>query len=66
MDIQNKQLIETGSRTIAVVGIADTISEAEAVAEREVSSVRGPLYHRKDIGTDSVLQCRIDNMNSLR
>ena len=66
VDIQNRQLIETGSRTIAVVGIADTISEAEAVAEREVSSVRGPLYHRKDIGTDNVVQSCIDNMNSLR
>ena len=66
VDIQNRQLIETGSRTIAVVGIADTISEAEAVAEREVSSIRGPLFHRKDIGTDNVVQSCIDNMNSLR
>jgi phosphoribosylamine--glycine ligase len=48
------------------VGIADTISEAEKIAEKEVSSISGPLFHRTDIGTDTVIQKRIDHMNSLR
>ncbi len=66
VDIQDGQLIEAGSRTVAVVGMADSISEAEAVAEKEVSTVKGPLFHRTDIGTDAVVQKRIDHMNELR
>ena len=66
VDIQNGQLVEAGSRTVAVVGIADSISEAEVIAEKEISSVTGPLFHRTDIGTDEVVQKRVDHMNSLR
>tara|TARA_Y100000590_G_scaffold59033_1_gene62524 strand:+ start:4982 stop:6319 length:1338 start_codon:yes stop_codon:yes gene_type:complete len=66
VDIQDGQLVEAGSRTVAVVGMADSISEAEAMAEKEVSSVKGPLFHRTDIGTDAVVQKRIDHMNELR
>ena len=66
VDIKNGELVEAGSRTIAVVGIADSIVEAEAIAEKEVSSVSGPLFHRSDIGTATVIQERMDHMNSLR
>ena len=66
VDIKNGSLVEAGSRTVAVVGIADSIAEAEAIAEKEVSSVSGPLFHRSDIGTESVIQERIDHMNLLR
>jgi len=66
VDIKNGLLVEAGSRTVAVVGIADSIVEAEAIAEKEVSSVSGPLFHRSDIGTETVIQDRIDHMNSLR
>jgi len=52
--------------TVAVVGVADSISEAETLAEKEVSSIKGPLFHRTDIGTDEIIQKRIDHMNSLR
>ena len=65
VDIQNGQLVEAGSRTVAIVGIADTISEAEAIAEKEVSSISGPLFHRTDIGTEAVIQKRINHMNSI-
>ena len=66
VDIKNGSLVEAGSRTVAVVGMADSIAEAEAIAEKEVSSVSGPLFHRSDIGTETVIQDRIDHMNSLR
>ena len=66
VDMKNGELVEAGSRTVAVIGIADSIVEAEAIAEKEVSSVSGPLFHRSDIGTESVIQERIDHMNSLR
>ena len=66
VDMKNGELVEAGSRTVAVVGIADSIVEAEAIAEKEVSSVSGPLFHRSDIGTANVIQKRMDHMNSLR
>ena len=66
VDMKNGKLVEAGSRTVAVVGIADSIVEAEAIAEKEVSSVSGPLFHRSDIGTATVIQERMDHMNALR
>ena len=66
VDIQNGKLVEAGSRTVAVVGIADSISNAEKIAEKEVSSITGPLFHRADIGTDTVIQKRINHMKSIR
>jgi phosphoribosylamine--glycine ligase len=66
VDFKGTSLVEAGSRTIAIVGIADTISDAEALAEKEVSSISGPLFHRTDIGTNKIVQKRVDHMNSLR
>jgi len=66
VDIHNGQLIEAGSRTVAVVGIAETISAAEQIAEKEVSTVGGPLFHRADIGTDFLVQQRVEQMELLR
>ena len=66
VNIQNGKLVEAGSRTVAVVGVADSISNAENIAEKEVSSIAGPLFHRSDIGTDMVIQKRINHMRSLR
>ena len=59
-------LYEAGSRTVAYVGIAQTLSEAEAKAEAEITSVKGPLFHRTDIGTSALVQKRIDHITSIR
>ena len=40
--------------------------EAEVIAEKEVSSVSGPLFHRSDLGTETVILDRINHMSSLR
>ena len=66
MDVHNGKLLEAGSRTVAVVGIAESISAAEQIAEKEISAVGGPLFHRADIGTDTLVQKRIDQMKLLR
>ena len=52
VDLQNKKLIECGSRTIAIVGIANSIPLAEALAENDAKLIKGPLFHREDIGKD--------------
>ena len=66
MDVHNGKLLEAGSRTVAVVGIAESISAAEQIAEKEVSAISGPLFHRVDIGTEDLVQKRIDQMELLR
>jgi len=66
VDIKDGRLVESGSRTVAAVGMADTISEAEKIAEKEISAVKGPLFHRTDIGTEELVQKRIDHINSIR
>ena len=66
VEVKGGQLIEAGSRTVAYVGIADTLDEAEKIAEKEVAAVEGPLFHRKDIGTKVLVNKRVQQMNELR
>ena len=56
----------TASRTVGVVGVGETIEAAEKIAEQATAFVKGPLRHRKDIGTSALIQKRIDHVNSLR
>lgn len=56
----------TGSRALAVVGIADDLRAAEAIAERAAQQVCGPLYHRRDIGTPELIDSKIEHMRRLR
>lgn len=55
-----------GSRTAAYVGVGDSLSEAEEIAEKEVRGIAGKLFHREDIGTDRMIKNRIDSMRRLR
>jgi phosphoribosylamine--glycine ligase len=56
----------TGSRAIAFLGIGDTLAQAEEIAERAASSVEGPVYHRQDIGTATLVQKRVERMRRVR
>lgn len=56
----------SGSRAIAFVGIGATVAEAEAIAENAAKAVRGPVFHRKDIGTARLIEKRINHMRALR
>lgn len=55
-----------GSRAVAFVGIGNTLAEAEAIAEEEASQVRGPVRHRRDIGTQELVDKRVAHMRALR
>jgi phosphoribosylamine--glycine ligase len=50
---------------VAAVGIADNISNAEKIAEKNISAIKGPLFHRTDIGTNKLIQNKLDHMLSL-
>ncbi len=54
------------SRAIGVVGIAATLAGAEAVAECAANAVKGPVDHRPDIGTASLIGRRINHMKQVR
>ena len=50
VDIQNGQLVEAGSRTVAVVGMASSITEAEAAAEKEYLQLKVHCFIEKILG----------------
>ncbi len=66
VDERDGVLYACGSRTIAAVGVADTIAEAEQQAEAAVSQIKGEVFHRKDIGTNALIQQRLAMMQQLR
>ena len=66
VDVIDGALVEAGSRTVAVVGVDETIEKAEKLAQREISKVKGPLFYRRDIGTSKLIQKKINHMDSLR
>ncbi len=60
------KIYTTGSRALAVLGIADTIGEAEKKAQAGISVLKGALHSRHDIGTDELIRKRIRHMEELR
>lgn len=59
-------LVETGSRTIALVAKAATLAEAEQLVEAQMQNIVGPVFHRKDIGTQPLIDARIAMMKEVR
>jgi phosphoribosylamine--glycine ligase len=51
---------------LGIVGIGDTISEAEEICENATKYVKGDIYHRKDVGTNDLIQKRVEHMKSIR
>lgn len=66
VDKKEDGLYMSASRAIGVVGIAENIDKAEQIAEKAVSAIRGPVDHRPDIGTEPLIQKRIDHMKEIR
>ena len=66
VDEKDGELIMTGSRAIAFVGLGKTIEEAEKIAQQGVESVEGKVFFREDIGTKALIQKRIDHMREIR
>ncbi|MFB6353073.1 MAG: phosphoribosylamine--glycine ligase [Halobacteriales archaeon] len=56
----------TTSRSFAVVGVADTIAAAEAIAEDALADVGDGFRVRHDIGTAALVQSRVDHAAELR
>ncbi|NGM71504.1 phosphoribosylamine--glycine ligase [Natronolimnobius sp. AArcel1] len=67
VDERDDGIYTTTSRSFALVGLADSITEAEAIAE-DALAVAGEegLHMRHDIGKPDLVQQRIDHMDELR
>ncbi|MBW2980488.1 phosphoribosylamine--glycine ligase [Candidatus Woesearchaeota archaeon] len=66
VDQQEDGLYMSKSRAVAFVGIDNDIEKAQVIAEDAVCSVKGPVFHREDIGTKELIQKRIEHMKKLR
>ena len=67
VDDREDGIYTTTSRSYAVVGIADTISEAESIAEGALNRAGTEgLRVRHDIGKADLVQQRIDHMDEIR
>jgi phosphoribosylamine--glycine ligase len=66
VDDREDGLYLSGSRAVAFVGIADNLEEAEKLAQSAVGAVKGPVFHRKDIGTKELVDARVEMMEGLR
>ena len=66
VDKKEDGLYLSSSRAIGIVGIANTLEKACKIAEEGVKAVSGPVAYRTDIGTDALIQKRIDHMKKIR
>ena len=65
VDEKEDGLLTTDSRSVAFVGMSDSIEESERIAERSACSVQGAVFHRKDIGTNELVQKRVAHVRRL-
>ena len=64
---KNDFVFTSSSRSLAVVGIEDTLSNAEDMCEEALDHVRGDhIFIRHDIGTPELIERRVHHMNELR
>ncbi|MFA5247273.1 MAG: phosphoribosylamine--glycine ligase [Candidatus Micrarchaeia archaeon] len=60
-------VVYTGtSRAIGVLGVEDSLEKAERTCEHACSFVKGKLYHRRDIGTKTLVGARVEQMRKIR
>jgi len=62
---KNDLIYTTTSRAMGVLGIANSLEEAEKIAEQGVGCITGKLFHRTDVGTRKLLEKRINHMKLL-
>ncbi|MFA5929758.1 MAG: phosphoribosylamine--glycine ligase [Candidatus Micrarchaeia archaeon] len=62
---KNGTICTQSSRSMGLVGIANTIGEAEKISESACAAVQGRVWHRKDIGTPELLKRRMAHMKQI-
>lgn len=55
----------SSSRSLGIVAKGKTISEAEKIAEKSCEYVTGNVYHRRDVGTNELVEKRVEHMQNI-
>ena len=64
---KDQQILTGSSRSLAVVGIHDDFAEAEKISEHALTHIKGDhLFIRHDIGTQKLIEKRIQHMKEIR
>jgi phosphoribosylamine--glycine ligase len=64
---KDDHILTGSSRSLAVVGIHDTLAKAEKISEHALTFIKGDhLFIRHDIGTKQLLEKRIRHMKEIR
>jgi phosphoribosylamine--glycine ligase len=64
---KNNDIFTTSSRSLAVVGIANELTDAERICEKALSHVKGDhIFIRHDIGTKELIEKRVSHLKMLR
>ena len=66
VDEKEDGIYMSSSRAIAFVGVAEDLEKAEVIAENAVCSVKGPVFHREDIGTKELVDKRVTHMKEIK
>ena len=67
VDMKDGKLVTGTSRSLGIVGVADTLEEAERNCEAALKFVKcDAMAVRHDIGTRALVQRRVDHMRELR
>jgi len=66
VDEKEDGIYMSSSRAVAFVGVAEDLEKAEVIAENAVCSVKGPVFHREDIGTKELIDRRIQHMKEIK
>ncbi len=64
--LRDERTYMSTSRAGAVVGIGDTVRDAERAADKAAQAVRGPVRYRTDIGQAKTIEARCAHMHQLR
>jgi len=51
---------------LAVLGVAETIEDAEQQAEQALQFIKGDVFARHDIGKKELVKSRIEHMKRIR
>ena len=63
---KDNRIYTSSSRALGLVGIGDSIADAEEICENVTKYVKGEVYHRRDVGTADLIQKRIKHMETIR
>lgn len=63
---RDEKVYTTSSRSLAIVGIADNITDAEMLCEMGLANVKGEFHCRHDIGKEQLIRKRIGHMQAIR